>query len=72
MERVEAELVKIDTAKTNKVEIEIFSKIMEEQAGLQPAHIDNLVRAAGRSSAQPIVCCSWRFARFDLRVAQTA
>ena len=48
MERVEAELVKIDIAKTNKIGIEIFSKIMEEQAGLQPAHIDNLVRAAGR------------------------
>ena len=69
MERVEEELVKIDAAKTNKIGIEIFSKIMLEQAGLEPAHVNHLVRAAGRRSAQPIVCSSWRFVRLDMRAS---
>jgi hypothetical protein len=55
MERVQAELTRLDTLKTNKIVVDVFSRIMEEQAGLEQKHIQHLIRAAGRHSAQPII-----------------
>ena len=48
MERIEAELLKLDRSKLGKIAISTFERIMGEQTDLQKAHIDYLIQAAGR------------------------
>ena len=55
MELVQEELTRLDTLKTNTIVVDVFSRIMEEQAGLEQIHIQHLIRAAGLHSAQQIM-----------------